>query len=345
MKNPNGYGSIRKLSGKRRRPWMVQVTTGWENDPNTGRSKQIRKTVGYCITRTEAMQLLADYNNNPYDLSQRDTTFSDIYNIWSEKKYPKLSKSTVCSYEAAYKYCESISNTPIQHLKAAELQHVVDSCPHGSNSKANIKVVMHAIFEHAMQNDIVDKDYSSFIKIEQSEPVFERIPYSRDEIKYLWEHSDRYDIRIMLILLYSGMRVNELLKMPHDCCHLDEKYLDIQKAKNKFSIRKVPIHNKIFDFVKGFYDKNGETLIVSDEGYKVAYNNFVARNLKRLNKEMNTEHRFHDTRHTFITNAQKYHVDPLCLKKIVGHAPDNITDKVYTHLEFEQLLEEINKVR
>ena len=29
-KNPNGFGSVVKLSGNRRRPYDVQVTTGWK---------------------------------------------------------------------------------------------------------------------------------------------------------------------------------------------------------------------------------------------------------------------------------------------------------------------------
>lgn len=29
MKLPNGYGSVVKLSGKRRKPWMVRKTTGY----------------------------------------------------------------------------------------------------------------------------------------------------------------------------------------------------------------------------------------------------------------------------------------------------------------------------
>lgn len=30
MRNPNGYGTIRKLTGKRKRPFGVYVTTGYE---------------------------------------------------------------------------------------------------------------------------------------------------------------------------------------------------------------------------------------------------------------------------------------------------------------------------
>ncbi len=30
MKLPNGYGSVTKLSGARRRPYMVRITTGYD---------------------------------------------------------------------------------------------------------------------------------------------------------------------------------------------------------------------------------------------------------------------------------------------------------------------------
>ena len=32
MRLPNGYGSVYKLSGKRRKPWAARVTTGWTFD-------------------------------------------------------------------------------------------------------------------------------------------------------------------------------------------------------------------------------------------------------------------------------------------------------------------------
>ena len=30
MRLPNGYGSISKLSGKRRKPWIVRITDGFD---------------------------------------------------------------------------------------------------------------------------------------------------------------------------------------------------------------------------------------------------------------------------------------------------------------------------
>lgn len=344
MKLPNRYGSITKLSGKRRKPYIVRITTGYEIDPETLQTKQIRKNLGYYSTRKEAMQALADYNSSPYDLNSKDITFSKIYNIWSEKKFKKLSESSISCYSAAYSHCKSIMNTPIKDLKTHHLQSVIDDCELGFVTKQNIKVIMNGIFDYALQNDLVAKNYATFLETGEKETILKRVIFSKEEINKLWSMSERYDVKIVLILLYSGMRVNELLQMPRECCNLKERYLDIKKAKNKSSIRKVPIHDKIFPFIQEFYEKEKCNLVTNDNGSTVLYNNFVSRDFKKMMKELGAEHKLHDTRHTFITNAREAKIDDLCLKLIVGHTPTDITKKVYTHVAFEELLKEINKL-
>lgn len=345
MKLPNGYGSITKLSGKRRKPWMVRVTKSTEYDEKIEDYKLVRVTLGYYKTRKEALDALAAYNENPYDLSSQDITFGEVYEKWYATKEKTISQSTKVAYVSAYKYCKPIANIKIRDLRANALQKIVDSCPKTSSTKKNIRIVMNSTFNHAIKDDIISTNYADYITVEESDPVFERVPYSDEEILWLWDHSaDRYDVQIILILLYTGMRVNELLQMPRDCCHLDEMYLDIKKAKNKASIRKVPIHHRIFGFVKAFYDKGGETLIVNKFAHTVVYGNFVNREYKRLNEEMNTFHRFHDTRHTFISAGHRYRLDDYCLRKIVGHEVKGVTLKVYTHVGLDELLAEINKI-
>lgn len=39
MKAANGYGSIVKLSGKRRRPYMIRITPGYDIGEKTERKK------------------------------------------------------------------------------------------------------------------------------------------------------------------------------------------------------------------------------------------------------------------------------------------------------------------
>ena len=75
MKKANGNGSISKLSGIRRKPYIARVTLGW--DEKTGR--QIRKTIGTFVTQKEAQKALIDYLDNPYDLDLANILFKDVY--------------------------------------------------------------------------------------------------------------------------------------------------------------------------------------------------------------------------------------------------------------------------
>ena len=72
-RNPNRYGTVTKLSGARRRPWIVK-------EGKTGQ----QKIIGYAATREEAMILLANYNQNPWDIEADKITFKQLYELWLE---------------------------------------------------------------------------------------------------------------------------------------------------------------------------------------------------------------------------------------------------------------------
>lgn len=56
MRRANGSGSVYKLSGKRRKPWIARITTGWAED-----GKQQMKTIGTYATKKEAQAALDTY--------------------------------------------------------------------------------------------------------------------------------------------------------------------------------------------------------------------------------------------------------------------------------------------
>ncbi len=78
MRLPNGYGSVVKMSGKRRKPYMVSKTIGWHLDETKGRQIQDFQIIGYAESRTEALRMLAEYNQNPYDVNVAKVTFSGL---------------------------------------------------------------------------------------------------------------------------------------------------------------------------------------------------------------------------------------------------------------------------
>ena len=75
MRLPNGYGSVIKMSGKRRKPYAARKTAGWHYDKEKDKQIQDFVIIGYAETRAEALQLLSNYNNNPYDLTASKMTF------------------------------------------------------------------------------------------------------------------------------------------------------------------------------------------------------------------------------------------------------------------------------
>ncbi|MCG5104587.1 hypothetical protein [Oceanobacillus alkalisoli] len=137
MKNPNGYGSVCKLSGKRRKPFAVIVTTGWNDE-----GKQRREYLGYYKSRKEAMVALADYNNNPYDLSAGKLTFKEVYERLIKERFPKISKSNQLGYEMAFRRSEPLHDIKFNEVRKAHLQSVIDNCDKSWGTKKKNKSII-----------------------------------------------------------------------------------------------------------------------------------------------------------------------------------------------------------
>ena len=75
MRLPNGYGSVYKLSGNRRKPWTARITVGFNE---AGQPKY--HFLGYFATRQEALKCLADYNASPYGVENADMTLGEVFN-------------------------------------------------------------------------------------------------------------------------------------------------------------------------------------------------------------------------------------------------------------------------
>ena len=147
MRQPNGYGSVYKLSGKRRKPWCVRVTERWDIDLESGKVIQVRKIVGTYPTQKDAMIALADYNKNPYDLNFDRMTFKELYEKWSDKHFPEVSDSNVKGYKASFKLCEGIQNMKLSDIKLDHLQRVVDESGKNTPTLKKLKILYGLMFD------------------------------------------------------------------------------------------------------------------------------------------------------------------------------------------------------
>lgn len=356
MKNYNGYGGISKLSGKRRKPYWVRLTTGWEINEETGKAKQLYKTLGYFPTRREAMLALAAYHTNPMDLTNKDITFREVYEIWSEKHFERFPK-TRGTLAPSYKKCEPLHNMKMVDIKTAHCQNVLDKYSTMSESaQINIKTVMSKSFEYCLENDIVQKNYASFAKTTPKPAKVDDKFFTKKELEHLFNNLDyvvsfprgqkeRFDMNMtdsILILLYSGLRIGELLAIKTEDVNLNEGWIQVNGTKTKSANRILPIHKEIIEIVKR--NMFGEYLISYPDGKPIQYQNYLRRFYDKFMAFLGFDDLTpHATRHTFVTAANKSGVNPLILKRIVGHSNSSVTEH-YTHTEIDDLIAEINKV-
>jgi integrase len=351
MKNPNGYGSVYKLSGNRRKPFGVRVTAGWERvaDPVTGdkiAEKQLYKNIGYYATREEAMMALADYNRNPFDIDAVSITFAEVYDKWSKDKFEDISQSNKNGYIASYKAITPLHSMRFVDIRADHMNSAIKQSGKGYDTKRKIKVLLSQIFEYAMQNDIVSKDYSDFVKLgKKPEKDSSRRPFTKTEIKKLFDIVNDFEIAdTVLMMIYTGFRIGELLTVKSEDVHIEERYM-VGGIKTEAGIdRIVPINNKIIPFIEKRLAAGKTHLITRPDGKPYKYDNYYRENWIPLMEQLGMNHKPHDGRHTFATLMSNAKADTVALQKIIGHSSYEITANLYTHKDIEELTKAIDLI-
>lgn len=344
MKNPNGYGSVYKLSGKRRKPFSARVTIGWEINENTGKVKQKYKPIGYYKSRQEAMIALAEYNKDPYDIDTKQITFQEVFNMWKKEKYPKMADSNIRGYNAAYRLSNELHALLFKDIKKAHMQSIIDKMDKSFSMKKRTKTFFNQLFKFALENDIVEKDYSKFVEIGKDNTNSKRERFSDVEIKNMWDNLYKVEnIDMTLIMVYTGLRPSELLTIKIENVHLDERHLITGSKTTAGKDRIIPLNKKIHPLIEKRM-KNNKYLIVNSLENKMTYNSFRADYWKPLMESLKMNHKAHDCRHTFASLMDNAGANKVSVKKIMGHALSDITEKVYTHKSVEELLKAVDLI-
>lgn len=352
MRNPNGFGSVYKLSGKRRKPWVAAKTLGWDIDEKSKKVKQIQKPIGYFVSKAEALTALVNYNENPYDLNSNTITFKEVYEKWTEQYFPTLSsQSSIRTVTAAFKYCEPLYNMRMIDIKVNHLESTIANADVGNSTKCRIKSIFNLMYKFALKNEIVDKDYSAMCDTVKREPAqIVRIPFSYDELQVLWNNLNFPFVDMVLIGIFSGWRPQELSILKIADIDLEEMTFKGGLKSDAGKNRIVPIHPLIQNLVQLNYDKavamNSQYLFNDEfgqQGTHMTYDKYRNR-WNKIMKRFDMEHKPHDTRHTFITNAKKANMNDYIIKLIVGHAINDVTEKTYTHRTIQDLKTEIAKI-
>ena len=324
MKNPNGYGTITKLSGNRRRPYVIKEGKSGHQHP-----------IGYATTKEEALILLAQYNSNPWDIETDKITLQELFDLWLEKRAIKLGKSNYASLKSSYKHCKGLADHKYNGIKSFQMQDTIDSCGYGYATQATIKNLWGHLDSFAMELDIINKRCSDLLT---SEPIPETTKeiFTDEEIKRVWDNQNYPWVDSILFLLYSGFRITEFLQ-------LKTEHIDLETGVMRYGIktsagkgRVVPIHSKIIPIVQVHFEQSHSGFLFEYNGKRTTETRY--RTIwSDLMQALELQHTPHECRHTLRSRLDSAGANKVCIDRIMGHKSQDVGERVYTHKNIEEL--------
>lgn len=325
MKRANGSGSVYKLSGNRRNPWVVSVSVPDELFPR----EKTRKVLGYAPTRDEALKLLLDYNANPYDIGRRSITFEELYYLWLKKYSIDASKSALALYSSAFKHSVSLYEMPISKIRTLDLELSIQACPLSGATKQAMKNLYSLLFKFGIKYDLCERNPASSIDTIKNEAKIKRSVLLNEQILSIKDDELR---DLALFGCYTGFRISEILMVTP--ARIQDGIIVAGVKTKAGRERRVPVHPEIEDII------NRRSTSVDKPLFEARYKYY-----REKYRTVFPEGNLHDTRHTFITNAYLSEMDEYIVKLIVGHSAKDLTKDVYTHIGDDELKKEMLKYK
>lgn len=373
-KLPNGYGSIKYLGSNRTNPYAVIPPT---KEFSLNGSPKTPTPLAYVDDWYWGFSILLAYKAGTYipgeyppkpsendtntldgiiqtmiaDLSrirqittgkveEKAPTFAEVYAEYYKDKYDsenskKYSQSARNSTRAGFKNSASLHDRPFRELNLNDLQGVVDNCKLKHSSLELIVTLFKQMYRYAEPRNLCDKNYAEYVQIKIEDDDEHGVPFTEAELKLLWDNKDDKTVEFILIMCYSGYRISAYKKMKID---LDELYFQGGVKNQTSRERTVPIHSAIIPLVKRRLQRDGKILKRKPDNFRLD----MYAKLEELGIEKHTPH---DCRHTFSMLCEKYEVKENDRKRMMGHAFEDIDNKVYGHRLIEDLRVEIEKIK
>ena len=343
IRNPNGYGSVYKLKGNRRRPYVAAVTVAIESD------KQKRKVLGYFTDSPSARKALAEYNDNPIMLQKIDLTLRQLYDEWSERKYRTVSRATADNYRAAWKYMEPLAKVKVRDIRTGAMQGIIDSTAQSKSRSTleKIRALFGMLMDYAMQNDIVKKNYAAYLELPSAqESTKDR--FTDIELAAI-EKAARDGVPFadcVLMMCYTGFRIAEFLSLNRFSYNKEDDTLTGGMKTEAGKDRVVPVHPKIKPYLMKWLEKKGQTIICRDDGTPYTTNYFREQCYAPCVASLPVRPlKPHECRHTFASLLDNTDASDKTKADLAGHKDHKMDRDVYIHKTLEELRAAIYKMK
>lgn len=166
----------------------------------------------------------------------------------------------------------------------------------------------------------------------------------------------------ILLCLYTGLRIGELLALEWTDIDFDKREISISKTchdsrdelgryvrfvnppKTSTSMRVIPIPKQLMPLLRETKKKNGSRYVVGN-GERIISVRSYQRTYELILKKHGLPHRgFHALRHTFATRALECGMDVKTLSEILGHKNPTVTLNRYAHSLMDHKRDMMNRL-
>ena len=236
--------------------------------------------------------------------------------------------------------------------------------PLAVNTVFGIVSVLKQGFKFAIMQELIIKDPTLSLKLPQAQEK-EIEAFSREEQKIIEEYclkNKKQNYLGIIICLYTGIRLGELLALTWDEIDFENKLLHIKKTsytskvngkntiiidkpKTKKSNRIIPIPDKLLVLLEIHKRTSTSNYIITTKQNKMVETRSYQRTFESILLKCGIKHyNFHCLRHTFATRALELGMDIKTLSEILGHTNVAITLNRYAHSLLDYKIQEMNKI-
>ncbi len=201
------------------------------------------------------------------------------------------------------------------------------------------------VVDKILRPKIVEKQVSCFTNSEQH------------KIENYVLRSSKIKLYGIIICLYTGIRIGELLALTKSDLDLKKSLMTISKTchdskhgriidspKTSNSCRVIPLPKQILYLIQKLKKHSESEFLITDKNKPISIRSYQ-RSFELLLKKLKIEHKgFHSLRHTFATRALECGMDVKTLSEILGHKNPNVTLNRYAHCMFEHKQDMMNRV-
>lgn len=329
-KRANGTGNISVLSGNRTKKYMAR------------QNGEIIGTYATYVEAQKALDRLTDVDvNDKYNM-----TFAQVYAAWAPEHSREM-QSGMGNYSASYKNCPELHDRKFRSLRKSDYMAVIIRLEQAGKSKSTCEKMIQLfgqLSKWAMDEGVIQQNHAQNVRT-TAQQLSTKKPFTPAEIQRIAE-SSLPAAQIALILIATGCRPNELFKVPLSRCFSGHFVGGSKSEAGRDRIIAVsPIGQSAYTALRQAAIQSGGIRLIDGYSGNRDAANFAKRDFKALMAEIGAMAMTpYNCRHTFITLAVKSGVAPAILKRMVGHADISTTDKNYTHLDANDILDAVKAV-